>query len=194
VKLIFTLREQVQRTFSIYHMNLRTKGANEGLSFLQAMEADHMLRRKYSECLKPFFDNFPRENIKIILFEDLSGNTPATVRGLYEFLGVDPDFVPDLGVSNPGGVPKSKRLHRIMSDDRLRAVARALLPENAIERLKGLRNMNLSRERMVMTEEERAAAFAFFEEDVRRTQDMIGIDLSHWLRPEAVVVADRRDG
>lgn len=194
VKLIFTLREQVQRTFSIYHMNLRARGANEGLNFLQAMEADHMLRRKYSECLKPFFDNFPRENIKIILFEDLSKNTAATVRGLYDFLGVDPDFTPDLKVSNPGGVPKSRRLHRIMSDDRLRAAARALLPENAIERLKGLRNMNLSREKMIMTEAERAAAFAFFEEDVRRTQEMVGIDLSHWLRPEAVVVADRSDG
>lgn len=193
VKLIFTLREQVQRTFSIYHMNLRARGANEGLSFLQAMEADHMLRRKYSECLQPFFDNFPREQIKFVLFEDLSRNTAATVRDLYEFIGVDPGFVPNLKVSNPGGVPKSRRLHRIMSDDRLRAAARAVFPESAIERLKGLRNLNLSREKMVMTEAERAAAFAFFEEDMRRTQDLIGIDLSHWLRPDAVVVADRQD-
>ncbi len=65
VKLIFSLREPVQRTFSIYHMNLRTRGANEGKTFLVAMAADHMLRRKYHECLKPYFGNFSRDQIKI---------------------------------------------------------------------------------------------------------------------------------
>jgi hypothetical protein len=185
VKLIFSLREPVQRTFSIYHMNLRARGTNDGRGFLEAMAADHMLRRKYHECLKPFFDAFPRENIKILLFEDLSGATAATVRDLYAFIGVRTDFTPDLAVSNPGGVPRSKALHRVMSDDRLRLAARSLLPEAAIERLKGLRNRNLVRERMVMTEEERATAYAFFEEDILRTQDLVGLDLSHWLRPAA---------
>ena len=34
-----------------------------------------------------------------------------------------------------------------------------------------------------MTEEERARAAAYFREDVLKTEDLIGIDLSHWLEP-----------
>jgi hypothetical protein len=187
VKLIFSLREPVQRTFSIYHMNLRARGTNEGKDFLQAMASDHMLRRKYHECLAPFFEKFPRENIKIILFESLSDSTEETVRSLYDFIGVRTDFLPDLKVSNPGGVPRSKVLHRIMSNDRLRLAARTLFPEAAIERLKSMRNRNLVRDRMVMTEKERATAYAFFEEDILRTQDLVGIDLSHWLQPTSTL-------
>jgi hypothetical protein len=191
VKLIFTLREPVQRTFSIYHMNLRMRGSNEGKGFLDAVASDHMLQRKYYECLKPFFDAFPREQIKIVLFEDLKKNTAQVTRDVYEYVGVDPDFVPDLSVSNPGGVPRFKKLHRIVSNDRLRAAARALLPESLIERLKLVRNKNLVRDDMVMTKQERDTAYAFFEEDTIKAQELLGIDLSHWLKPKVEAAWDR---
>lgn len=35
-----------------------------------------------------------------------------------------------------------------------------------------------------MTAEERAAARAFFRDDPLRTEELIGIDLSHWLKPD----------
>ena len=50
---------------------------------------------------------------------------------------------------------------------------------------KDLRSLNLDRSRMRMTEEEREVAAAFFREDVLRTQDFVGVDLSHWLRDAA---------
>ena len=42
---------------------------------------------------------------------------------------------------------------------------------------------------MVLTEEERAVAYAFYRDDILRTQDLIGLDLSRWLRPEDVPAA-----
>jgi GH25 family lysozyme M1 (1,4-beta-N-acetylmuramidase) len=36
---------------------------------------------------------------------------------------------------------------------------------------------------MKMTEEERQVASAFFRDDILRTQDLVGIDLSRWLEP-----------
>ena len=48
----------------------------------------------YYEQLKPYFDLFPKENIKIILHEDILRNPVKTAREFYKFLGVDSNYVP----------------------------------------------------------------------------------------------------
>lgn len=188
-RLIVSLREPAQRAFSIYHMNLRTEGQNESLGFLPALKADPILQRAYYDDLKAYLDRFDRRQMKIILFEDLAGDPLATVQSLYRFLGVDPGFVPDLKVDNPGGVPKSRWLHRLMTDDRLRTWARNTLPEAWVAAAKDMRSFNLDKRKMRMTEEEREGAAAFFREDILKTQELIGMDLSRWLGPAAAKAA-----
>jgi hypothetical protein len=190
-RLIVSLREPVQRAFSIYHMNLRTRGRNEGRSFLEALATDEVLQRKYRSSLQPYFDRFERERIKVILFDDLAKDTAGTVRCLFEFLGVDPDFRPDFRISNPGGVPKSKQLHRLLTDNRIRLLGRRYFPEPVVDLVKNVRSSNLAKDKMVMTDAEREAAYGFFERDILETQDLIGMDLSHWLHPAPVPAAGR---
>jgi hypothetical protein len=183
-RLIVSLREPVQRAFSIYHMNLRTEGQNEGLSFLQALEVDPILQQTYHTALAPYLERFERSQMKVILFEDLSKDTLRTVQSLFEFLGVDPGFAPDLKISNPGGVPKSKWFHRLMTNDHLRTWSRSYLPQSWVYAAKDLRSLNLDKSKMQMTEAERAGAYDFFRDDILKTQDLIGMDLSRWLRPD----------
>jgi hypothetical protein len=45
--MIASLREPVQRAFSIYHMNLRNAGANAGKDFLTALRDDPAIRMPY---------------------------------------------------------------------------------------------------------------------------------------------------
>jgi hypothetical protein len=182
-RLIVSLREPASRAFSIYHMMLRNEGMNEGLSFLTVLEREESLRRGYHAALKAWFDHFDRSRIRVVLFDDLTRDTLATVQSLFGFLGIDSGFTPEIKVFNPGGVPKSKWLHRLMANPRLRAWARDTLPEPWVNTAKDLRSRNLDKSKMLMTEEERARAAAHFREDVLRTQDLIGIDLSHWLEP-----------
>ena len=92
--------------------------------------------------------------------------------------------MPDLKIDNPGGVPKSRWLHRLMTDARLRTWARNTLPGTWVSAAKDLRSFNLDRRKMRMTEEEREVASTFFRDDILRTQDLVGIDLSRWLRPD----------
>jgi hypothetical protein len=188
-KLIVSLREPVQRAFSIYHMNLRTEGHNEGLSFLQALEVDPLLRRTYHGGLSAWLEHFDRRQIKVLLFEDLARDTLGTVQGLFAWLGVDPGFEPDLKISNPGGVPRARWLHRLMTNDHLRTFARKKLPEALVYKAKDLRSLNLDKSRMRMTEAERAGAYAFFEEDILRTQDLLDMDLTGWLRSKQAQAA-----
>jgi hypothetical protein len=183
-RLIVSLREPGDRAFSIYHMNRRTEDKNVGVSFIEALKTDPIVQRGYHDHLKNWLDHFPRDRMKIVLFEDLARRTLKTTQGLYAFLGVTPDFVPDLKISNPGGVPKIQWFHKLMTNDRVRTLSRTWLPESWVYKAKDLRSANLDRSKMRMTAEEKAFASAFFKDDVRRTQDLIGMDLSHWLEPE----------
>ena len=181
-RLIASLRDPVERSYSVYQMNLRNKGVNEGVPFAEAIRKDDNLRETYGDMLARYFALFPREQIKVILLEDLEKAPQATIRDLYGFLGVDPDFVPAdlLKVANPGGEPRSKLLHGLLSDPRLRQFSRAFLPSGLVERLRGLRSRNL--EKQPLGAADRRAALDFFRDDILRTQDLIGRDLSAWLR------------
>ena len=181
-RLIASLRDPVERSYSVYQMNLRNRGVNEGVPFVEAMRTDRNLRETYGDMLARYFALFPPEQLKVILLEDLEKAPQATIRELYGFLGVDPDFVPAdlLKVANPGGEPRNKLLHGLLSDPRLRQFSRAVMPGGLVERLRALRSRNL--EKQPLAPEDRRAAIGFFREDILRTQDLIGRDLSSWLR------------
>ena len=181
VRLIAALRNPVERAYSTYQMNLRNRGVNDGVPFLQALEAGSGLRRGYAAGLARYFERFPRERICIVLFEEIAKNPLETVRGLFDFLGVDPGFAPDMvNVSNPGGLPKVKLLHNLLTSGAVRGFGRRVLPERFVARARDLRARNLRKQEM--TQEERQIAAAFFREDIQRTQDLIGRDLSAWFR------------
>jgi len=179
-RIIAILREPVQRAFSIYHMNLRVVGANEGRSFLEALAADIEIRRGYHEGLARFYAAFPRERILVLRFDDLRDDPGGTARRIFGFLGVDEGFVPDFAVANQGGVPKRKWVHRVLTHPQLRMLSNRFLPDGLVAYGKRLRSRNLAPHGM--TAAEREEAYAFFHDDLLRTQALTGLDLSAWIR------------
>jgi hypothetical protein len=180
-RIIISLRNPVERSYSIYLMNLRNRGFGEGRSFAEALDDDINITRKYHACVARYIEFFGAEQVKVILFDDLVRDARATVAGLFRFLRVRDDFVPDLSqAANPGGLPKVKILHGILNNGHLRAAARSLLPETVIDRGRQVRSRNLQKQKM--TPEDRARALTVFRDDILRTQDLIGRDLTDWLR------------
>ena len=181
VRLIASLRNPVDRSYSVYQMNRRNKGVNDGIGFAAAMRTDPHLRETYCENLGRFFDLFPRTQVRIILLEDIEAAPRDTLRSLFGFLGVDPAFAPDLSkIANPGGEPRNKALHGLLANKTLIAATRRMAPEALVAPLKALRSRNL--QKRPLPEADRAAATDFFREDILRTQEIIGRDLSHWLQ------------
>lgn len=180
VRIIASLRNPVDRSFSVYQMNLRDKGHNEGVPYLAALRNDPWLREGYRDNLQSYFAEFPASNVKVILFEDITRAPLETLRGLFGFLEVDGDFAPDISrVSNAGGLPRLKRLHSLLNSNRAKRIGH-LLPAPLVAAAKRLRERNL--EKQSLPPAERAAALEIFREDILRTQDLIGRDLGHWLR------------
>jgi sulfotransferase family protein len=179
VRLIAALRDPADRAFSVYQMNLRNRGRNRATPFAEALRDDVNLRQGYARYLERWFALFDRAQVRIVLFEEIAQAPLATVQGLFGFLGVDPAFAPVTSVSNPGGLPKVKLVHDLLTSETVRGLGRHL-PETLVARARGLRARNLRKQGM--TPDERRAAAAFFRDDVLRTQDLIGRDLSAWLR------------
>ena len=180
-RLIASLRNPVDRSFSIYQMNQRNHAANVDVPYARAMKTEPYLQDGSAAHLERFLALYPREQLRIILLEDLEARPKATLAGLFGFLGVDTAFVPDVSkVANPGGTPRIKLVHDVLANKKLISATRSLMPEALVAPLKALRSRNLRKEGLAPAD--RAAATAFFRDDILRTQDLIGRDLSHWLQ------------
>ena len=69
---------------------------------------------KYTEQIRRYFDAFGRENVHVIILDDLQKNAAGTLRETLEFLGVRTDFEPDLRIRNPNKLPRSRMLQRYL--------------------------------------------------------------------------------
>jgi LPS sulfotransferase NodH len=143
----------------------------------------------YHAQLKPWFEAFPREQIRICLFDDLKRDTAGVLRDCFEFIGVDPDFTPpDTPSTVLGGEPKNRVLHAaLMSVWAKKEIIRPLLPAGLRRRVwRGLNRANLEKSRMAP--ETRQELLRGYREDILGLQDLTGLDLSRWLQeqPRAV--------
>jgi hypothetical protein len=99
VKLIFILRDPVERLYSQFFSQQKQQG-------LQLPEFEDMIREchpmiqrliyasSYQIHLTRYLGLFPLNQIKVIIFDDLKSDPKTVVHGIYEYIGVDPGFVP----------------------------------------------------------------------------------------------------
>ncbi|MEN9626405.1 MAG: hypothetical protein RL557_733 [archaeon] len=103
IKIWACLRNPVERAYSdwLAFRNFKVKDTSDfESSFFQEQKelypAGDGFRHRgfYFKQLKPYFDLFPREHIKIILHEDILQDPKRVAKELYKFLGVDSTYVP----------------------------------------------------------------------------------------------------
>jgi len=108
MKWILALRNPVERAFSAW--NMETKRGKEKLSFAEAIEKESQRRREalplqhrvysyidrgfYACQVRRLFNIFGRDNVLVLLTEELRNDHAKTLRRVFEFLGVDSSFVP----------------------------------------------------------------------------------------------------
>ena len=101
-RLVISLRNPVDQSFSAYLMGLRNGSVAPGTSYLAAIAAHPNFLRGYAADLENYFGLFDRAQFHIIRFEDLVRDPLAVAGALYGFLGVATDFTPAVErVANP---------------------------------------------------------------------------------------------
>lgn len=126
MKLIVCLREPVERAFSDYLDGVKN-GQIEG-SFEEALERHPEILEgsRYARQLARYLERFPREQLHVAVFDDLSRDPDAFAAALFAFVGVPPrPLAPaQRSAMMPAGRPRSRALARLAK--RASHAARAL--------------------------------------------------------------------
>lgn len=186
VKIIAILRDPSERAFSSYQMFIRN--GHERRSFAEVITAktQHITRGFYYQELLPFFQIFPAQQIKILLFDDLIKDQTKFLQDLFEFVGVRQDFLPDVSKrGREGGVPQNHWLHRLLTKKNLlrTSIASLLKLIFPLEKRQQLRE-KLLRHNIAKNKLDpalRAQLIDLYRDDIIQLQIMINRDLSAWL-------------
>jgi hypothetical protein len=151
VQLVLLLRHPVERARSAF-WHARAHGREDLARLEDALAAEPVRRAagrapwhdtaylrngEYARAVADAFEVFGRERVRVILLEDLRTRPLEVVRALYELLGVDPGFVPDLSRgANRARAARSPRLTRLLgrvfdAGGPAKRSLRALVPERA---------------------------------------------------------------
>jgi hypothetical protein len=97
IKLLLSLRPPVEMIYSWYWYNRNAVVGSIPKTFAEMMQ-NRFLRDLglYAAHLKPYLERFPGENILVIQFDAIRRDPDRARQRTYEFLGVDPDFKPQI--------------------------------------------------------------------------------------------------
>jgi hypothetical protein len=208
-KIIIVLRNPADRVYSWYTF-LCHLGLEPGPSLERALAeednraADEALLRKswmwysalqyfrfglYASDIERFLTVFPREQVHVLLSEDLKARPKETTQAVYEFLGVDPGFAPSFKIHNPTWMPFSVSLQHYLllhtnANPVLEPGARGpVRPIDYLLRYMGILNSIVGKLRVRrFNPATRKELLTRYRDDIRRTEQLIGRSLDVWLQ------------
>ena len=194
VRLIAVLRNPVERSFSNYVWAVRDRAEsltnfNDALAAEAARIKDNWgpkWRYKdqgfYYRQLKPYYEIFQPEQIKICLYEDFVANPVAIMQDIFAFLKIDANFIPDMSKKhNTSKIPRNKIWHQfLVKSNPIKSAIKPFLPLKFRQNLKEkAQEKNLFKPTLEPKIRDRLTAE--YREDILQLQDLIGRDLSLWL-------------
>jgi len=189
VRLIFILRDPVERIHSHFAFLQGAQSIDPEVSFSSFIRSEVEWRDtlldlgRYHQHLTRYERYFDREQMLVLLFQDLTSNTDQLVNEVYRFVGVDPSFQPDLGKHNPTREPRFPGLHRVLT--RAWMTVREYVDVYLANRTRSLRRVvkqvvTKESESRSMTPEDQAYLRDLYAEPNRKLEQWLGRDLSHW--------------
>ena len=183
-RIVYMVREPVDRMLSQFLHNVG--GGYESRTLEEALGSEHTAyvdRSRYAFQLEPYLDAFGAERVEIVSREELKNEREATMRRLFDFLGVDPEFTSEeFSREWETGAAKGRRRFRLM--DRavrlpgLRALDRGFdrLPERMRWRVERVVHDPESGEapKPALPRELRKRLIELFRPDVARLEEIAG--------------------
>jgi hypothetical protein len=191
VRLIAILRNPSDRAYSAYLMHARAGRENRPLEqvFAEPLRERVVHSGFYFQQLNRYFDLFPSDHIKIILYDDFIADQLSVLQDTYRFIGVDETYIPALDVKyNVGGVLKSRvfrsltRILRALPFIRSSSNITSGLPQPILRLRTKMRSWMLKRA-PGLPRDIHMRLIDVYREDIVDLQKLIKRDLTHWLHP-----------
>lgn len=209
-KIIIMLRDPVEQMYSWYYQSIQT-GIETAMTFKEALGLESEREKgknipfgrrylssflytdlaNYYPQIKRFKENFPPEQIKVILLDDLKSNPEKTYKQILDFLGVeDKNFTPEFKIVNKGTVPRSMLINNKLKNPgkNIKKAINTIFPKKLIHFVIGLIDKaNLvEKKKPDLPDTLRLRLMKKHKENVEKTASLIGRDLvSLWDYDEA---------
>jgi hypothetical protein len=193
VRLLFVLRDPIERAYSHYCMLLRAGAVGERPE--EVLTGDHRLviEGLYSNHLQRFLECFSWSQICVLIYEDLRRDSIGFLRQAFGFLGVDPEFRPSV-LGRPFHArqarPRYPRTYNALVLAAKWIGNRSGLGKRWIERFRRrgyaepFHRLNRGPGFPPLSPELRARLAEFYAEDVGRLSVWLERDLSFWLQED----------
>lgn len=190
-KIIILLREPVSRAWSQYLMDLRLAFTRK--SFEDALAEDAASEKSgwgsrslyrelglYASQVERYLLQFPREQILILLYDEMVSDTTGMLKKIFAFLGVDAGFrPPDVVKKNTASVPRNRFMQRLLAMDVVRVRLRTALGDSGLKA--GIKKLLYRAPQQKHPSAQTVQQLKpFFREDINRLEKLTGIDLSAW--------------
>lgn len=200
-KIIFLLRNPVSRAISSYHME-RFNGwmkheLDEIVGVIEREEYESVLYRLlinmglYADHLQVLQEHFPKENIKLYLFEELKQDTASVYRDICHWLGVSDSFLPDLEAKhNPTYEARNEMLSNLIfrlrsEKNPVKRFVKTILPYSTFTKLGNLlvdSNRSDKKPKPASTEL-KEYLHDYFRPFNDRLREMTDLDIDIWNKP-----------
>ncbi len=199
-KILMCFREPVNFLYSYHNHLCRSANENEP-NFRKALDLEEARKQgtqipsmttfpdnlfysehvKYREQARRFFDVFPDAQIKVVIYEDFKADNLAVYRDILEFLGVDPEFTPQIEDINPTQTLRFPRIVFFLTyfgQKSPYAVAR-WMPAVVLRPIRFVLRKIFRREGALpeLDDELRRELMARFKPEVEKLGEFLGIDL-----------------
>lgn len=189
VKLIALLRNPVDRAYSAFWQ--QKKAGYEDLdNFVNAIEQERKRSEGsfrdranltyidhgfYAQQLKNYFEIFPKDNIKVMIFEEIIHRNYETASELYKFLEINPNFKPNYVIKNESGLPRSRIISNLLRKKIKFDLIKDLLPINYRIIIKNkLRDFNTRKIKYEPLDHEiKAKLFKLYRDDIHELEQLL---------------------
>jgi hypothetical protein len=140
----------------------------------------------YGRHIQRYLARFPREQMRVVLFEELVADPDGVMQSLFRFLGVDPSVVVDTGTHHNTSARMTSPLLRwaLGRDSALKHGVARCLPDHwtpaARAVLTDLRR-RFGRRDVLAPAVRRRLIRDIYRPDILRLEGLLDRDLSHWL-------------
>lgn len=177
VKLIATLRNPVDRAYAHYRM-MNGKGGELDIPRIMESRKERWIDAgMYHEKLKPYYDKFKEEKIKILILEEWDKDIDKTLRDVYIFLGVNYEYKLSDDVRYSAGEVVWSGIRR---DSWIKKV-KPYIPREIISKINTIKGRVTPKIKPI-SKEVRKTMMRLYREDIERLQCLINKDLSLWLK------------
>jgi hypothetical protein len=178
VKLVACLRNPVERVYSRCWNSKAKFDHSAELTFEEKLRAkpEFIQEGLYFDQLARFFQSFPREDMRVLLYDDIRDRPASFMKDVYEFIGVDPSIHTGFESARINTAAGKRNLARSRL---LWYMSRALSRANLHTAATRLSRFN-SKPMPPMNPETRRELVEVYRESNRKLGELLKRDLSSW--------------